>query len=89
MWLHASRKYKHAAKEVTKERLRLRRALKTQIRDEFDAQQAVQDIEGQHAKGSFGSGMAAGTWENVKMREVARIMWRRARSASFLALTAL
>ncbi len=49
----ARQKYKHAAKEVTKERLRLRRALKTQIREEFDAQQAVQDIEGQLAGQGF------------------------------------
>ncbi|KAK4148490.1 C2H2 finger domain protein [Chaetomidium leptoderma] len=49
----ARQEYEKAAKEVTKERLRLRRALKTKIREEFDAQQAVQDIEGQLAGQGF------------------------------------
>ncbi len=48
-----------------------------------------EEVEFPDDKGGFGSGMAVGTWEKEKMREVARIMWRRARSASFLALPAL
>lgn len=55
--------YENAAKEVTKERLRLRRALKTHIRETFDAQQAIEDIERQLAGQGFqdtAGGAAAG-----------------------------
>ena len=41
----ARRQYERAAKEVTKEKLSLRRDLKAQIRKEFDEKQAVADIK--------------------------------------------
>ncbi|KAK3304847.1 C2H2 finger domain-containing protein [Chaetomium strumarium] len=47
------RKYEKAATRVTKEKLRLRRALKSQIREEFDTWQAIEDIERQLAGHRF------------------------------------